>query len=60
VHIFTIPATFYGTFIGNHDLKIVENMDIEIYFLGNAVVNKIMGVFTVKKDGEFPMLNVDK
>jgi hypothetical protein len=58
VHIFTTPATFHGTTIGNHDLKIVDYTDITIDFLGNAVMNKIMGVAIVKEDYEFPMLNV--
>jgi hypothetical protein len=42
-----MPPTFHGTTIGNHDLKIVDCMDIEIDFLGNATMNKIMGVATV-------------
>jgi hypothetical protein len=53
-----MPTTFHGTAIGNHDLKIVDDTDIEIDFLGNAMMNKIMGVSTVNKDYDFPMLNV--
>jgi hypothetical protein len=30
--------------IGNHDLKIVDDTDITIDFLGNVMVNKIMCV----------------
>jgi hypothetical protein len=47
MHIFTMPPTFHGTTIGNHDLKIVDDIDIEIGFLRNAMMNKIMGVSTV-------------
>jgi hypothetical protein len=53
-----MATTFHGTVIGNHDLKIVDNMNIAIDFLGNMVVNKIMVVSTIKKDDEFHMLNV--
>jgi hypothetical protein len=41
-----------------HDLKIDEKTYIEIYFLGNATMNKIMGVSTINKDYAFPILNV--
>jgi len=53
-----MPTTFHGTFIGNHDLKIVDDTDITIDFLGNVMVNKIMCVVTIDKDYEFPILNV--
>jgi hypothetical protein len=46
------------TAIGNHDLKIIDNTNITISFLGDAVMNKIMGASTVNKDDELPMLNV--
>jgi len=58
VHIFTTPTTSHGTAIGNHDLKIVDNTNITVDFLGDARVNKIMGVAIVNKDYEFPFLNV--
>jgi hypothetical protein len=45
--IFTTHYTFHETTIGNHDLKIVENMDIAIEFLGKVVMNEIMSVSTV-------------
>jgi hypothetical protein len=35
-YIFTMPTTFHGPSIGYHDLKIVDDMNIEIGFLGNA------------------------
>jgi hypothetical protein len=57
-HIFTTPPTVHGPTIGNHDLKIIHCLDIAISFLGNAVMNKIMGASTINKDGDFPMLNV--
>jgi hypothetical protein len=53
-----MPNTFHGTAIDNHDLKIVDDTHIEIDFLGNATLNKFMGVSTVKKDDDFTMLNV--
>jgi len=56
--IFTTPSTFHGPTIGNHDLKFVDCSDIAISFLGNAVMNKIMGVATVNEDDDLPMLNV--
>jgi hypothetical protein len=43
MHIFTVPSTFHGTTIGNHDLEIVDSMDVAMSFLGNATMNKIMG-----------------
>jgi hypothetical protein len=46
-HIFTAPSTLHGTTIGNHDLEIVDNMDVEMSFLGNVAMNKIMGASTI-------------
>jgi hypothetical protein len=47
-HIFTTPSTFHGTLIRNHDLEIINLMDIEIdFYLGNATMNKIMVVVVV-------------
>jgi hypothetical protein len=47
MHIFTTPPTFHGTYIGNHDLKIVDCMDIEMGFLSNVMMNKIMSATTI-------------
>ena len=47
MHIFTAPSTFHGTTIGNHDLEIIDKMDVAMSFLGNAVMNKIMGASTI-------------
>jgi hypothetical protein len=58
MHIFTMPSTFHGPIIGNHDLKIIENTDIVISFLGNAAMNKIMGASTINKNDDLMMLNV--
>jgi hypothetical protein len=58
-YIFTMPTAFVGTTITYHDLKIVDNTNIAIDFLGNAAVNKIMGASTVNQDDEFFMLNID-
>jgi hypothetical protein len=41
--IFQVVFTIHGPTIGNHDLKIIDCIDIAIGFLGNAVLNKIMG-----------------
>jgi hypothetical protein len=58
MHIFTTPSTFYGTTIGDHDLEIIDGMDVEMSFLGNAVMNKIMGVSTINHNDDLPMLDV--
>jgi hypothetical protein len=39
-------------------LKIVENTDITIDFLGNVMMNKIMGVSIVNEDDDLLVLNV--
>ena len=57
-HIFTSSPTFHGTAIGNHDLKIINDVDVIIDFLGNVVMNKIMGATTIHKDDEFPIFDV--
>ena len=57
-HIFTIPPTFHGSSIGNHDLKIIDDTYISISFLGNVAMNKIMGASTINKNDDLPMLNV--
>jgi hypothetical protein len=57
-YIFTMTTTFHGPTIGYHDLKIIESMNIEIGFLGNATMNKIVGATTVNKDDDIPMLNI--
>jgi hypothetical protein len=56
--IFTTPSTFHGTTIENHDLEIIGYTDIEISFLGNATMNKIMGSSTINKNDDLPMLDV--
>jgi hypothetical protein len=58
MYIFTMPTTFHGPTIGYHDLKIIENMNIAIGFLGNAMMNKIMRSTTINKDYDLPMLNI--
>ena len=56
--IFTTPSTFHGPTIGNHDLEIIDCPDIEIIFLGNASMTKIMGASTINKNDDLPMLDV--
>jgi hypothetical protein len=53
-----MPTTFHGTAIDNQDLKIVDETDITIDFLGNATMNTIMCISTINKDDEFHVLNV--
>jgi hypothetical protein len=57
-HILTMPSTFHGDAIGNHDLEIIDCMDIAMSFLGNAAMNKIMGASTINKNVDLPMLDV--
>jgi hypothetical protein len=57
-HIFTAPSTFHGTTIGNHNLEIVDGMDVAMGFLGNATMNKIMGTSTINQNNDLPMLDV--
>jgi hypothetical protein len=57
-HIFTTPSTFHGTNIGNHDLKIIDFPDIEISFLGNVTMKKIIVASTINKNDDFPMLDL--
>ena len=56
MHIFTTPSTFHGASIGNHDLEIIDCMDIAMSFLGNAAMNKIMGASTINKNDDLNML----
>jgi hypothetical protein len=58
MQIFTMAATFHGPAIENHDLIIIDDIDIEINFLVNAKMNKIMGASIDNKDDDPPMLNV--
>jgi hypothetical protein len=58
VHIFTTTPTFHGIFIRNHDLKIVDYMDITHGLLRNEVMNKIMGSTTIDEDEDFCMLEI--
>jgi hypothetical protein len=53
-----MPSTFHGTTIGNHDLEIVDGMDVAMSFLGNAVMNKIMGSSTINQNDDLLMLDV--
>jgi hypothetical protein len=57
-HIFTIPSTFHGATIGNHDLEIIDDMDVVMSFLGNVAMNKIMGASTINQNDDLPMLDV--
>ena len=56
--IFTTPSTFHGTTTGNHDLEIIDGMDVEMSFLGNVAMNKIMGVSTINMNDDIPMIKL--
>jgi hypothetical protein len=58
-YIFTMPTKFHGPTIGYHDLKIIDNTNISIGFLGNATMNKIVGATIVNKNDDLPILNID-
>jgi hypothetical protein len=53
-----MPSTFHGTTIGNHDLEIIDGMDVAMRFLGNAVMNQIMGAATINQNYDLLMLDV--
>jgi hypothetical protein len=57
-HFFTTPSTFHGTTIGNHDLEIIDGMDVAMSFLGNVTMNKIMGTTTINQNDDLSMLDV--
>jgi hypothetical protein len=52
-HIFTMTPTFHGTSISNHDLKVIDGMDIAMGLLRNSSMNKVMGVSTIDEDNDF-------
>ena len=56
--IFTTASTFHGTTIGNHDLEIIDSMDIAMGFLGDAAMNKIVGVATINQDDDLSVVEV--
>jgi hypothetical protein len=57
-HILTTPSTFHGATIRNHDLEIIDGMDVAMSFLGNAEMNKIMGASTINQNDDLLMLDV--
>jgi hypothetical protein len=58
MHIFTVPSTFHGTTISDHDLEIIDGMDVVMSFLGNVAMNKIIGVSTINQNDDLLMLDV--
>jgi hypothetical protein len=58
MHNFKMTSTFHGTTIDNHDLEIIDGMDVAMSFLGNASMNKIMGVATINQNYDLPILDV--
>jgi hypothetical protein len=57
-HIFTVPSTFHRAPIGNHDLEIINSMDIAVGFLGDAAMNKVVGAATINQDDDFSVLDI--
>jgi hypothetical protein len=53
-----MPSTFHGATISNHDLEIIDCMDVAMSFLGNAAMNKIVGASTINQNDDLPMLDV--
>ena len=44
--------------IGNHDLEIIDSMNIAMGFLGDATMNKIVGPATINQDDDLSVLDV--
>jgi hypothetical protein len=57
-HIFTAPSTFHRAPIGNHDLEIINSMDIAVGFLGDVAMNKVVGAATINQDDDFSVLDI--
>jgi hypothetical protein len=57
-HIFTAPSTFHRATIGNHDLEIINSMDIAVGFLGDAAMNKVVGAATINQDDDLSVLDI--
>jgi len=53
-----MPTTFHGPTIGYHNLKIIDNTNIAIGFLGNEMMNKIVAATTLNKDDDLHVLNM--
>jgi hypothetical protein len=53
-----VPTTFHRSTIGNHDLEIVDSMDVAMGFLGNAAMNKIMGSSTINQNDDLSVIDV--
>ena len=52
-HIFKAPSTLHRATIGNHDLEIINSMDIAVGFLGDVAMNKVVGTATINQDDDF-------
>ena len=57
-HIFTTPSTFHGATIDNRDLEIINIMEVTMIFLGNVVMNNIMGASTINQNDDLLMLDI--
>jgi hypothetical protein len=58
MQILTAPSTFHRATIGNHDLEIINNMDIALGFLGDAAMNKVVGATTINQDDDLSVLDI--
>jgi hypothetical protein len=57
-NIFTKMPTVHRNSIGNHDMKIIDCMDITHGLFSNATMKNIMGFTTIDKDNEFMILDI--
>ena len=57
-NIFTAHATFHRATIRNHDLEIVDSVDVAMGFLGKATMNKIVGATTINQNDDLLVLDV--
>jgi hypothetical protein len=53
-----VPSTFHRATIGNHDLEIINSMDITVGFLGDAAMNKVVGAATINQDDDLSVLDI--
>jgi len=53
-----VTHAFHGSSIKNHDLKVIDNMDIEMGLLSNASMNKFIGVSFIDEDNDFMILDI--
>jgi hypothetical protein len=55
-----MPPTFHGAIISNHDLKIVDHMDIAHGLLRNVTMDEIIGASTYVKQNIITMMTTSR